>query len=244
MAAKRKPERKADVLNAMADYLLGSGVSEATLRPAATALGTSPRMLLYHFRSKEALLVAALQEVRRREIDMLVRALIRNPGGPTAERMRHIWRWYASPRRAPYLRLFFEAWGVSLQRPYLYEGFLESVRKDLLPVAEEALVQLGYPRRDARAIATFMIAALRGLLIDLVANKDRRRLDDAMEIFIQLTRMVETKRVSLPARAPRAVTAARSPAGVSRRTQDRRRRHAPEGAPVHPRRPARRPAAR
>lgn len=208
MAARRKPERKADVLNAMADYLLGAGVSDATLRPAATALGTSPRMLLYHFRSKRELVVAALKEVRRREVEMLARELTRRPGRNTAEAMRNVWRWYASPRRSPYLRLFFEAWGVSLQRPDHYEGFLEAVRKDLLPFAEDMLVAGGLPRREARAIATFMIAALRGLLIDLVANRDRRRLDDAMEVFIELTRRMESEPVSL---APRKRGAASRP---------------------------------
>jgi len=193
MGAKPKPERKADVLNAMADYLLGRGVSEASLRPAASAVGTSPRMLLYHFRSKEQLVVAALQEVRRRETEMLMRSLRRLARASTADVMRAIWRWYASPRRTPYLRLFFEAWGLSLQHPYLYEGFLETVRKDLLVVAEEALVQRGFPRRDARAIGTFMIASFRGLLLDLVTNKDRDRLEDAMEIFIFVTTVMEAK---------------------------------------------------
>jgi len=196
MPARRKPERKADVLRAMADYLLGSGVADATLRPAAAAAGTSARMLLYHFRSKDELMVAALREVRNRETAMLVREIGRGRRGEnsTEDLMRRIWRWYASPRRAPYLRVFFEAWGMSLRRPYLHEGFLEHVRKDLLVVAEAGLVARGYPIRDARAIATFMIAAFRGLLIDLVANpNDRDRLADAMEIFILVTLVMEAK---------------------------------------------------
>ncbi len=196
MPARRKPERKADVLRAMADYLLGSGVAEATLRPAAAAAGTSARMLLYHFRSKDELMVAALREVRNRETAMLASEIGRGGRGEnsTGELMRRIWRWYASPRRAPYLRVFFEAWGMSLHRPYLQEGFLEHVRKDLLELAEAGLVARGYPERDARAIASFMIAAFRGLLIDLVANpEDRDRLADAMEIFILVTLVMEAK---------------------------------------------------
>jgi len=193
MGAKPRPELKANVLNAMADFLLGRGVSDASLRPAASALGTSPRMLLYHFRSKEQLLVAALQEVRRRETDMLMRTLRKTRRTSETDLVRAIWRWYASPRRAPYLRLFFEAWGLSLQNPTRYEGFLENVRKDLLVLTEEALVQLGYPRRHAQAIGTFMIAAFRGLLMDLVTNKDRQRLDDALEIFVLVTRVMAEK---------------------------------------------------
>ena len=194
MPARPKPERKADVLNAMADYLLGAGVSKTTLRPAAAAVGTSPRMLIYHFRTKEALMVAALREVRRREFAMLAGQIGRRGTTRTDQLMRRLWQWYASPRRAPYLRVFFEAWGMGLRRPYLRDGFLAHVRKDLLPLAEAALVARGYPERDARAVATFMIASFRGLLIDLVANpEDRRRLADAMEIFILVTQVMEAK---------------------------------------------------
>lgn len=211
MVARRKPERKADVLRAMADYLIDSGVSDVTLRPAATALGTSPRMLLYHFGSKEELVAAALKEVRRREIEMLGRALRRRPPSSVAGVMRSIWRWYASPRRAPYLRLFFEAWGVGLQRPERYAGFLDEVRKDMLPIAEEPLVRLGASQREARAIATFMIAALRGLLIDLAANRDRRRLGDAMEVFIEVTeRLHASRRLQWKPRATRKPAEARA----------------------------------
>lgn len=224
MGAKPRPERKATVLNAMADYLLGAGVADASLRPAASALGTSPRMLLYHFRSKEQLMVEALKEVRRRETEMLVRAIRRLPAANTDEVMRGIWRWYASPRRAPYLRLFFEAWGLGLQNPRRYAGFLETVRKDLLVVAEEALVLRGYPRRDAAAIATYMIAAFRGLLLDLVTNKDRQRLEDAMAIFIFVTQVMEAKGTSA-AQAPLAAVSgrARSPRARAARVSPRRK---------------------
>lgn len=219
MGAKPKPERKADVLKAMADYLLGSGISEATLRPAASAVGTSPRMLLYHFRTKEELMVAALKEVRRRETEMLAKVVATLPGQSIAQAMRAIWRWYASPKRLPYLQVFFEAWGVSLRRPYLFKGFLEAVRKDLLPLAKTALVARGYPPRDATAIATLMIAAFRGLLIDLVANKDRERLDDAMEMFILATETM----------AGKGPTAARAALGTIRTGSSPRRRRSGGG---------------
>src|SRR5262249_34220002 len=146
-----------------------------------------------HFRSKEELLVAALKEVRRRETEMLAEAVAKLPATSLTDAMRAIWRWYAAPERLPYLQVFFEAWGVSLRRPYLFKGFLEAVRKDLPPLVEGVLRARGYPPRDATAVATFVIGAFRGLLIDLVANKDRERLDDAMEIFILITEVMAAK---------------------------------------------------
>lgn len=222
MPARRKPERKADVLNATADYLLGSGVAKATLRPAAAAAGTSARMLLYHFSSKEELMVAALREVRRRETAMLASEIARLGSGSVEDLMRRIWRWYASPKRAPYLRVFFEAWGMALHRPYLRKGFLEHVRKDLQTLAEAGLTGRGMPSREASAVATFLIAALRGLLIDLVASPEDRagRLADAMEIFIGIVGAMAAERgtsMSAPVPATRRRPAAKPTARGRRR---------------------------
>jgi hypothetical protein len=147
--------------------------------------------------------------------------------------MRAMWRWYVSPERLPYLQVFFEAWGVSLRRPYLFEGFLEDVRKDLLPLAEAALLARGYAPRHATAIGTFMIAAFRGLLIDFVANKDRPRLDDAMEIFILVTEVMVGKGPT----AANAVLGSTAPREPTRRRSTRRRHH-------HGRRRDRRPPDR
>src|SRR5215510_5309157 len=131
MGAKPNPQRKAALLTALADHLLGEGVADASLRPVASAVETSPRMLIYHFGSKEALIVAALQEVRAREQAMLLRAIQRVGVSSVAEVFRHVWHWYTSPRREPYLRLFFEVMGLALQNPKRFPGFLETVRGDL-----------------------------------------------------------------------------------------------------------------
>jgi AcrR family transcriptional regulator len=217
--ANKKPERRADVLNEMADYILGSGMSDATLRPAAAAIGTSTRTLLYHFRSKEELLVEALKEVRRREVAMLGQELAELPRGSVSDVMRAIWRWYSSPARIPYLKLFFEAWGVSLHRPFLYDGFLRDVKRDVVDVMIPVIEGYGYPPHQAAAVATFFVAAFRGLLIDLVANEeDSRRLDDAMEIFIGNTEVMVVEGPNVAARA-----LGRTPAGAGRRRSGRRR---------------------
>lgn len=47
---------QAKLLMPMADYVLENGLQTASLRPLAKAAGTSDRMLIYHFDSKDALL--------------------------------------------------------------------------------------------------------------------------------------------------------------------------------------------
>src|SRR5262249_7968128 len=67
MQAKRDPKRKAKLLSKVADYLLRTGISDLSLRPAAAALGTSARMLIYYFGSREQMLIEAMAEIRARE---------------------------------------------------------------------------------------------------------------------------------------------------------------------------------
>lgn len=50
-----KPDRKR-MLAALAAHVLEAGLNTASLRPLAAAAGTSDRMLIYHFGSKEALI--------------------------------------------------------------------------------------------------------------------------------------------------------------------------------------------
>jgi hypothetical protein len=140
--------------------------------------------------------------------------------------MRRVWRWYASPRRAPYLRVFFEAWGMALNRPYLRKGFLEHVRKDLQLMAEGGLVGRGLAPREASAVATFLIAAFRGMLIDLVASPEDRegRLADAMEVFIDVVGAMSAARVAAGAApaGPKPSRGAAKPKARRRRTRPSR----------------------
>ena len=43
------PDRGAELLDKVVDYILSNGLADLSLRPLATAIDTSPRMLLYFF---------------------------------------------------------------------------------------------------------------------------------------------------------------------------------------------------
>lgn len=51
--------RRREIALAVADVILNRGLTDLSLRTIAGEIGTSHRMLLYHFGSKEKLLVAA-----------------------------------------------------------------------------------------------------------------------------------------------------------------------------------------
>ena len=196
----RTARRKAQLLDAFIRYLLRRGVSDISLRPAAAALRTSPRMLIYYFGSRKRLLFSAIEEIRARERAHFMRDIQRRPPGRTAgEFLEASWRWYASKRREPYLRLLFEVYGLAFVNPKRYRGFLVAMTEDFFGMMEEGLRSQGLPARDSRVAATLYRATLRGLLIDLLSTGDRSRIDEAIsELARRFEHDLKTRSVTTP----------------------------------------------
>ncbi len=67
MGRPKDLDRRVELLNAVTEYVLEHGLADLSLRPLARAVGTSARILLYHFGSKETLIASVLREARERE---------------------------------------------------------------------------------------------------------------------------------------------------------------------------------
>ena len=63
------------LLAAAVDHALDTGIADLSLRQLAAAIGTSHRMLIYHFGSREGLLAAVTQAVEEQQ-----RAAMLEPG--------------------------------------------------------------------------------------------------------------------------------------------------------------------
>ena len=167
MARPVDPHRRDAVLAQAADYVLERGLAGLSLRPLAKALGTSPRMLLYDFGTKERLIHEILAEIRRREAALL---------DAEVRTLEDVWRWISAPEREPFLRVFFEVYVAALGRdeaaPFVRD-WLEFLRERWRPSVDEAK-------------ATLMVAVIRGLLLDRLATGDRARTDRAVSRFVEL----------------------------------------------------------
>ena len=73
------------LLDAVIEHFVADGLADQSLRRIAEATGTSHRMLLYHFGSREGLMLAVVRAVEARTRAMLGRAgRGRRPGRPTS----------------------------------------------------------------------------------------------------------------------------------------------------------------
>ncbi|MGH3330798.1 MAG: TetR/AcrR family transcriptional regulator, partial [Nocardioidaceae bacterium] len=68
MTADASPSRRDELAEQATDYVLGYGIAGLSLRPLAAALGTSDRMLVYHFGSKDALVAEVIERSNGRSI--------------------------------------------------------------------------------------------------------------------------------------------------------------------------------
>lgn len=176
-------------------YVADHGVADLSLRQLAAAIGTSHRMLIYHFGSKEGLLVAVIRAVEE-EQRRIGAELVVDPTLSPTDVMRLMWRRLADPALWPNERLFFEVYGRALQaRPNAGELLDDIVDSWLEPLAALRRRQ-GVPAGAARAQARLEVAVVRGLLLDLLATGDQAGADDAIEQFITL---YETWLAQLPA---------------------------------------------
>ena len=174
------------LLDAALDYVARNGMTDLTLRSLADALGTSHRMLIHHFGSKDALWVEIVKTVEARQREVLA-TIVPDPGASPREAMWTWWKHISDPSLWPNERLFFELYGQGLQgRPPYSDTFLDGIVEDWVEPAAAASIARGVPAELARAHARLGVAVVRGLLLDLLATRDVEAVDAAMAAFLDL----------------------------------------------------------
>lgn len=176
MARTPDTERRRQLLDALLAEFATGGIGDRSLREVAAAVGTSHRMLLHHFGSREGLLVAIVEEVERRQMRRL-------PGLPPdpAESFAAMWADLRRPGLRESERLFFECYARAAQgeKPFarMIPGAVDGWLAEVEAIAESPVDP---------AVARLCLAVARGLLLDLVATDDEAGVDAAAQAFIQL----------------------------------------------------------
>lgn len=176
MGRRPQPHIKEELLDACADYALAHGLPDR-LEPLATATGTSCRMLIYHFGTRDALLRAVLGRARRRQLDTFGDLLTARPEEPYTATLNRAWSTITGPGGQPYLRMFGRLRESAEQQ--LWPDFRRTATTDWLGPLEDGLRSIGRPD-----LATLVLAVIRGLLMDLDATGDTARTDQAFRDFL------------------------------------------------------------
>ncbi|WP_350278293.1 helix-turn-helix domain-containing protein [Kribbella sp. HUAS MG21] len=165
------------------EHFAKHGIGDASLRTIASSIGTSHRMLIYHFGSREGLLAEVVRTVEQQQRDLL--ASLDVPARPIAEQAEEFWR-RVTDAALVYGPLFFELSAHAMQDlPHT-----ESLKADLinvwLPPLTDLCIRAGIPKAEAPAYARLGLAASRGLLFDLLLTGDRAGVDEASALLNRL----------------------------------------------------------
>jgi AcrR family transcriptional regulator len=154
-------------------YVRTHGITDLSLRPLAAEIGSSPRVLLFLFGSKDGLVKALLDRARSEELGLL-RALPADAGLPAATEA--VWQWLSAEAHRPLLRLWVEAYARSLvDESGPWSSFAATTVADWLAVLAQAQPSSVRDTPPALTARTAALAVLRGALLDLLATGDVAR---------------------------------------------------------------------
>src|SRR5437868_3358378 len=168
----RAPSLRRDELRERAyRYALQHGLADLSLRPLAAAIGSSPRVLLFLFGSKDGLVRELLSRARRDELALLATAR-RGPGYEgLGAAVDAVWQWLAAKAHRPLLTLWLEAYARSLVEPRgAWARFAQKTVADWLTLLAAAQPPRRRRSKRGRAERTLALAVLRGALLDLLAT--------------------------------------------------------------------------
>ena len=163
-AASRKPAMSREsLLPPMMAHILAGGLGQASLRPLAKAAGTSDRMLIYHFGSKEALLTDLLAHVAGVYAAMLDAAIAGSERPATrAELLGRILAQNGDPAMQPFAMLWWEIIGGAARDVPGFRPAAQAMVGKLLGWLE-AQMPAGDP--DPAGGARFLLTVIEGAMM-------------------------------------------------------------------------------
>ena len=171
------------LLSAVVAHFAEHGIGDTSLRGVAEAVGTSHRMLIYHFGSREGLLVEVTRVVEARQRSVMTATY--DTDLPPLEAAAVYWERTveATLRYGP---LFFELAAHATQG----KEHAEPLRRELigawLPSVTELCRAIGIPEDQAETHARLALGAARGLLLDLLVTGEREQVTHAAELLNRL----------------------------------------------------------
>ena len=178
MGRDADPSIKVALLEKTLEYLLKNGVLDLSLRPLAKALDTNARMLIYHFESKEQLIVAALELAQQRQLEALSNSP--KPKANAKAELIYLWAWFSSDEFLAFTKLLFEVEALSMNGQDHYRSFAIQILNGW-----GSFVQSRFEKCTITT-ANVIVSAFSGFLLDLLVTKDKKRVTASFKAFADL----------------------------------------------------------
>ncbi len=165
----RDQGRRAALAEAATDHVLEHGLLHLSLRPLAAALGTSDRMLLYHFTDKDDLVATVLRTANDRAVGLIGDLPV---PGDVRDAVLALWEAFTSGPLERCQRLYVEAAALGLLGQEPHSSVVREGNRRWTETLAEHLVAAGCaPARAPRAVM-LLDAAFMGFQLDLPLDRD------------------------------------------------------------------------
>lgn len=183
MNRPKDPELHKKLLDEAVQYVLKHGVGGLSLRPMAEEIGTTARMLIHHFGSKETLIAEVLLSIEQGFAQRTAAQFEKKADiGLTVSRL---WSEAAAAAMEPALRAMFELWGQALIHPHRYRSFLDSLTEPWINLLRPRFEQSGHKPAEAAVLATLAVGAFQGLQLIRLTSGDGARSEAALRMLLQ-----------------------------------------------------------
>jgi AcrR family transcriptional regulator len=182
------PAKRRALLDQVREYMIRNGLADLSLRPLARALGTSDRMLLYYFGTKERMVAEALALDERRPL-LRARSLldaVDGPRGPEWLRgfLEDVWQQVGDPYLRAAFPLYVEILTASLFHPDRYGPVMRDVLTEWTDRFTSVFREMGLPEARARTEAVLLVDSAFGLLVAPLAGGDWDEADAAFHALL------------------------------------------------------------
>ncbi|WP_278261754.1 TetR/AcrR family transcriptional regulator [Nocardia sp. AG03] len=182
MARPLDHRKRADLLAGVVAYIAAHGLAELSLRPLAAALGTSSRMLIHYFGTKEELLVQALA-TQRPDLtavfdDVTEPAQLR-------ERLIAFCELNLVGAESDSVRVLLQVIGAACAPDSPYQDYAHGAIAVFVAELAAALRRTGLAV-DPEVVATLLVSGLRGIIQDYLITGDRDRTQRAARTLVEL----------------------------------------------------------
>jgi AcrR family transcriptional regulator len=172
------------LLGRIVDWFAVNGVLDTSMRTLAAGVGTSNRMLNYHFGSRDQLLAAVIERVCEAERDALARFL--HDSSDPVDAGRRYWS-HVAETASVFAPLFYELAAHAMYGKEYAEGLRNVLTDAWLDGFTQGFARVT-DRAHAERLARLCLAVGRGVLFEVALTGNRAAADAAIEEFTTMAR--------------------------------------------------------
>jgi AcrR family transcriptional regulator len=177
MGREADPTIKADLLEQVTNYILENGLQDLSLRPLAEALGTSARMLIYHFGSKEQLVIEAITNAQTKQQALLQKQMVSSKSG--TKTLQNFWAWFTSEDVMAFVRLLYDIENQGINGNVQYLAFAKAIFEDW-----EVFMQHNVKSLSPEQVR-LVVGVISGLLLYRLVTGKVEETDKAFNAFLK-----------------------------------------------------------